>query len=1304
MVNSQTPGIVQIAGAGTSPIEGTGSILKLKFNPISTGYSYLNFAPLSQNFFNEGTPSASFQSGYFNVYNPPQLDVNPDSAVLGIGSTLQMQVYYGHTGTLTWTVNDENLASIDQNGLLTALAQGNVVVTATDEANVSGSNQGTIEIRPISLIPEDTEVFQTNQVNIPMTVSDLTGLGVSSAQFNIYLGDDLECVGIETANTVSENSNAEYQNYGDYVQVSLASAQSWSGSGTFFELQVEATDNDYGNRNISFNSGFFNENILFYTENGICIIKELPSLTITPNSFEIFAGNDIQLTVSDNATAPVVWTSSDEDVATVDQNGLMTALKSGNVMISVEDAVNASGEISNITIYDGKINVNQTYAEPQAQIRVPVSVEDLDIAKAFSSFEMEINYRNPELEFVEIDKNDTECENWSFTENETNSIIQIAAAGVSDVHNGILFYLVFNATEYLTLNEDAYVNIQTAMFNEGFPVLKNYNSFVTGHPVLDVDFSVVDTVVNMQADVQFTDLSSGNPIAWEWDFDNDGTIDATQQNPVWQYADPGFYTVKLTATSLAAKKSLVKEQYIEVLEGIQLSLPSDGLSFDEDESIENHDFLQYIHNIDPLTDSLILSVSGNSHIQVEIDSLNVTFTADENWSGFEELTFQLNDHLDNRMIVSDVMNVIVNPVNDAPILTSNIPDVTIDEDTQTQIEFVEHFDDVDIAYGDELEYAVSSTSTADAYILDDQLMIIPNENWFGDFNMVITATDQGGLSVSDTILVTVNPINDRPVINAPADGFFFLEDESLNVNLAEMIIDVDNDFSELSIEISNNQNVLVDISGTNLNLSATENWYGTENLIFTVSDEISTRNSRDDYEPVVDTIMTVVESVDDLPTIDLPEEIAFRFDYSVDLDLSLYTEDVDGPSVNVSFDPVDSLVIEQNGMIFTISSLNDWIGAVYVTFYVTNLTGAPVNTDSILVRSTNENLPPNLDLPDSWDFNEDENLVLDLIATHYLTDPDSDQFTVEVTGGTNILCEVNTTVLTFSAPENWNGEEMFYVTATDDSLDSATDSILIVVNPVNDEPGLNLPDEFTFNEDETLNVDFSNYINEYDGDPHSVSVISSTIDSIHVDIDGTDVEFSAEPNWFGNGTFVFRVHDDLARDIRMDTVLVTVLPINDAPELTIPTTYEFDEDETVQYDVSGFIADIDNEIADITLSFSGNDHVNLSLTDFVLTVSADADWTGSEVVTFTLSDEATRSRNSRRNTREQVSVDVTFTCLPINDEPQLDLPEGFSFNEDETLVVDFSEYITEVDGDPHSVSLVESGIDSIHVDIDGMFS
>lgn len=64
--------------------------------------------------------------------------------------------------------------------------------------------------------------------------------------------------------------------------------------------------------------------------------------------------------------------------------------------------------------------------------------------------------------------------------------------------------------------------------------------------------------------VQFTDSSAGSPTSWSWDFDNNGSIDSTAQNPSHSYAQPGIYSVKLTVTNANGTNSLTKTNYVTV--------------------------------------------------------------------------------------------------------------------------------------------------------------------------------------------------------------------------------------------------------------------------------------------------------------------------------------------------------------------------------------------------------------------------------------------------------------------------------------------------------------------------------------------------------------------------------------------------------------------------------------------------------------------------------------------------------------------------------------------------------------------
>lgn len=62
--------------------------------------------------------------------------------------------------------------------------------------------------------------------------------------------------------------------------------------------------------------------------------------------------------------------------------------------------------------------------------------------------------------------------------------------------------------------------------------------------------------------VSFTDLSSGNPTSWNWNFGNSNT--STLQNPTTIYSTTGVYTVTLTITNGAFTDTEVKTNYILV--------------------------------------------------------------------------------------------------------------------------------------------------------------------------------------------------------------------------------------------------------------------------------------------------------------------------------------------------------------------------------------------------------------------------------------------------------------------------------------------------------------------------------------------------------------------------------------------------------------------------------------------------------------------------------------------------------------------------------------------------------------------
>lgn len=81
--------------------------------------------------------------------------------------------------------------------------------------------------------------------------------------------------------------------------------------------------------------------------------------------------------------------------------------------------------------------------------------------------------------------------------------------------------------------------------------------------------------------VQFTDLSSGDPTSWSWDF-GDGSSASTDQNPSHEYEAAGEYTVTLTATNDEGSDDEEKADYIVVFEPEpQVGIEWDDVTFED---------------------------------------------------------------------------------------------------------------------------------------------------------------------------------------------------------------------------------------------------------------------------------------------------------------------------------------------------------------------------------------------------------------------------------------------------------------------------------------------------------------------------------------------------------------------------------------------------------------------------------------------------------------------------------------------------------------------------------------------------
>ena len=96
-----------------------------------------------------------------------------------------------------------------------------------------------------------------------------------------------------------------------------------------------------------------------------------------------------------------------------------------------------------------------------------------------------------------------------------------------------------------------------------------------------VDFIGTPTVGLEPLNVTFTDISNSYDgiASWNWDFNNDGKVDSTVQNPTYEYA-AGNYTVALTVCETDGDcDTRTKTDYIKAEAIIAITYPANGQAF-----------------------------------------------------------------------------------------------------------------------------------------------------------------------------------------------------------------------------------------------------------------------------------------------------------------------------------------------------------------------------------------------------------------------------------------------------------------------------------------------------------------------------------------------------------------------------------------------------------------------------------------------------------------------------------------------------------------------------------------------------
>ncbi|MDF5667088.1 tandem-95 repeat protein, partial [Vibrio parahaemolyticus] len=663
---------------------------------------------------------------------------------------------------------------------------------------------------------------------------------------------------------------------------------------------------------------------------------------------------------------------------------------------------------------------------------------------------------------------------------------------------------------------------------------------------------------------------------------------------------------------------------------------------------------------------------------VDIVDGKLVFTPAENFNGEATITYIVTD---GDLTDEAKVTVTVTPVNDSPVAVDDT--TSIQEDTAVTIDVLTNDTDVD---GDKLSIESASVpkEQGTVEVVDGKLVFTPAENFNGDAEITYTVTD-GQLTDEAKVTVTVNPVNDAPIIKV--DAVESITEDAVNTDtvVATLTVrDTDTPEDQLTVSLENNSNgyfVLVgdEVKLTQAGVDAVNN--DELNLKgLTISASVS-----DGVNPTAsDSDSLIVNRVNDAPII------------KVDAVESITEDAVNTDTVVATLTVRDTDTPEDQ---LTVSLENNSNGYFVLVGNEVKLTQAgvdAVNNDELNLKdlaisaSVSDGVNPTASDSDSLVVNRvnDAPTVENAIADQVLSE-DFDAYTIDlnevvkdsdsslefsVSGNNSIQISIVNGVATINPTADWNGKETITFTAKDPSGESVSQTVDFTVAPVVDIKA----DSTNVVEDTPTIINVLGN-DTFDGDDKVVSLDTNNgpaNGTVSVNPDGS-VTYTPNDNYHGADSFTYIVTSGGVSE--STTVNVDVTPVNDAPVAKDDTTIT-DEDTPVTIDVLPNDTDADGDKLSIESASVPKEQGTVEVVNGKLVFTPAENFNGDSEITYTVTDGQLTDE-----------AKVTVTVNPVNDAPTIKVDAVESITEDavstDTVVATLTVRDTDTSEDQLTVSL-----------------
>jgi VCBS repeat-containing protein len=283
----------------------------------------------------------------------------------------------------------------------------------------------------------------------------------------------------------------------------------------------------------------------------------------------------------------------------------------------------------------------------------------------------------------------------------------------------------------------------------------------------------------------------------------------------------------------------------------------------------------------------LVGAASHGALQINTSTGAFTYTPAANYHGTDSFTVRVSDG--KGAFTDNVVSIGVNAVNDAP--TTADQSQVIDENGQLDGNIVAT--DID---GDTLAYALTSSPQNGGLLLDTQTgsyTYRPQPGYNGSDSFTVRVSDGNGGYVDSTVVVTVNPFNDAPVV-APVALGDIAEDGSIVITTQQLLqgaTDADGDsLTVVDLQVASGNGSLTSNPNGTWTFTPAKDWNGTVSFEFGVSDGSVT---------VDNTASLVVNAVNDDP-VTAADSATTLEDTAVTLDVLANDRDADGNALTLT--------------------------------------------------------------------------------------------------------------------------------------------------------------------------------------------------------------------------------------------------------------------------------------------------------------------------------------------------------------------------------------------------------------------